>query len=392
VPAAGGEPLLRGAETAKRTVVGVVEDPAAVDLHGWAATLVVERDLARDAEPAPPERLRIAWEELAPGRPVRFRAGGRVAVALAPMPGYSLWLQRFPKADVLAVGESGSAFLRDPESATLDGLSRWVRTPAAEREESPGVDALSALVAGAQDPIAEAAVARLGEIGGLERKLREPAAADLARAIASPARPEPLRLAAIELARVRRLDRLRPSLAALAQEPSSLAGPAWSAIAAIDGGLPYPTAKQLAASPDAAVRAVGVGFLVGTPDEAEVARRAARDPSPAVRIAATRALLKARGAGALEIALAALLDPEPDVRAEIAPEVGALGPDVVPRLRSLAESLRGEQAGGPLAALAYAGRPGRAALLELSRTHPDEQTRGLALLMLGRDPRGPGAQ
>jgi hypothetical protein len=374
-------------------VVGVVEDPAAVDLHGWAAWLVVERDLARDAEPTPPERVRIAWEELAPGRPPRFRAGGRVAVALAPMPGYSLWLERFPKADVLAVAESGSAFLRDPDPATLDGLARWVRAPAAEREESPGVDALSALVAGAQAPISEAAVARLGKIGGLERKLREPAAAELGRAMASPSRPETLRLAVVELAGAHRLDRLRPALAAVAQPGTGpLAGPAWDAIAAIDGGLPYPTARQLAASPDAGVRAVGVRFLVGTPDDAEVARRAARDPSAAVRIAATRALLKARGAGALEVGLAALLDPEPDVRAEIAPEVGALGPDVVPRLRSLAETLAGERASGPLAALAYAGRPGRAALLELSRTHPDEQTRGLALLMLGRDPRGPGAQ
>jgi hypothetical protein len=374
-------------------VVGVVEDPGPVDLHGWAAWLRVERDLARDAAPAPDgsERLHIAWEELAAERPARFRRGERVAVALVPMPGYSLWMQRFPKADVLAVAESGDAFLRDPDPATLDALARYLRTPPAEREESPGVDALAQLVAAAAAPIAEAARQRLGEVGGLESKLRDPAAAELARAMASAARPEALRLSVVQLAGARRLDRLRPALVALAQGGPPLAGPAWAALAAVDGGIPYATAKRLVASSDPDVRAVGVRFLVSTPDEPEVSRRAAVDPAPAVRIAAALALLDARGNGALEVGLAALLDRDPDVRAEVAPAVGKLGAEVVPRLRSLAVSQTGEQASGPLAALAYAGPQGRATLLELSRSHPDESTRGLAL-MLGKDPRGPKAQ
>ena len=373
-------------------MVGVVEEPARVDTHGFSAWLRVERDLAAPAdspsnrEPGS-ERIHIAWEELSSNRPVRFANGSRIAVALVQMPGYSLWLQRFPKADVLAVAESGAAFLRDPDAATLDGLARFLRVPPAEREESPGVDALAALVATGATPLAEAATKRFGEIGGLEAKLREPAAAELARALASPSRPQALRLALVQLAGARQLSRLRPALESLAQGGPPLAGPAWSALAEIDRGLPYETAKRLVASPDPAVRAVGVRFLVGTPDDAEVSRRARADPAPEVRVAAVRALLAARGADALEVGFAALFDPVPSVRADVAQEVGSFGSQVVPRLRELAESHTGEEAGGPMAALAYAGPDGQEALTELSRSHPDEPTRRLALLMLGKDPR-----
>jgi hypothetical protein len=41
-----------------------------------------------------------------------------------------------------------------------------------------------------------------------------------------------------------------------------------------------------------------------------------------------------------------------------------------------------------MSALALQGDEGRAALAELSRTHPDEKTRGLAVLLLGGDPHG----
>lgn len=392
LPAAGGAPLLRGAEGAARTVVGVVEEPARVDTHGYSAWLRVERDLAAPADAVShpesgSERIHIAWEELSSDRPVRFAQGSRIAVALAPMPGYSLWLQRFPKADVLAVAEAGAAFLRDPDPATLEGLARYVQIPAAEREESPGVDALSALVATGAVPLAEAASERLDKIGGLESKLREPAAGQLTHAMGSASRPDALRLAVVRLAGAHQLSRLRPALEALAQGVPPLAGPAWSAIVEIDGDLPYATAKQLVASTDPAVRAVGVRFLVGTPDAAEVSRRARSDPAPEVRSAAVHALLAANGSEALEVGYAALFDPAPSVRADVAQAVGAFGSQVVPRLRELAETHTGREAGGPMAALAYAGPEGQEVLMELSRSHPDEPTRRLALFFLGKDPR-----
>jgi len=373
-------------------VVGVVEESARIDTHGYAAWLRVERDLAAPAD-APAnlapgsERIRIAWEDLSSDRPVRFQNGGRIAVALGPMPGYSLWLQRFPKADVLAVAESGAAFLRDPDEPTLDGLARYLRVAPAEREESPGVDALAVLVASAAAPLAEAAAARIDKVGGLESKLREPAAASLSRAMTSASRPDALRLALVHLAGSHQLAGLRPTLGALAQGPPPLAGPAWNAVVEIDGSLPYPTAKQLVASSDPAVRAVGVRFLVSTPEEAEVSRRARSDPAPEVRAAAVHALLAAHGADALEVGFAALFDPAPSVRADIAQAVGAFGDPVVPRLRTLAETHTGREAGGPLAALAFAGPEGQRVLMELSTTHPDEPTRRLALLLLGKDPR-----
>ena len=378
-------------------MVGVVEDPKRVDTHGYAAWLRVERDLAAPAD-APvnltpgSERIHFAWEELSSDRPVRFANGARVAVALVPMPGYSLWLQRFPKSDVLAVAEAGAAFLRDPDAATLEDLARYVRIPAAEREESPGVDALAALVATAAVPLAEAAAEHLGKIGGLESKLREPAAGQLTHAMGSSSRPDALRLELVRLSGSHQLSRLRPALVALAEGGPPLAGPAWSALVEIDGGLPYATAKQLVGSADPAVRAVGVRFLVGTPDDAEVSRRARSDPAPEVRAAAVHALLAARGSDALEVGFAALFDPAPSVRADIAQAVGAFGSSVVPRLRELAETHTGRDASGPMAALAYAGPEGQQVLMELSRSHPDESTRGLALFFLGKDPRAAMAQ
>jgi len=192
---------------------------------------------------------------------------------------------------------------------------------------------------------------------------------------------------AVRLAGSHQLAGLRPTLGALAQGPPPLAGPAWNAVVEIDGSLPYPTAKQLVASSDPAVRAVGVRFLVSTPEEAEVSRRARSDPAPEVRAAAVHALLAAHGADALEVGFAALFDPAPSVRADIAQAVGAFGDPVVPRLRTLAETHTGREAGGPLAALAFAGPEGQRVLMELSTTHPDEPTRRLALLLLGKDPR-----
>jgi hypothetical protein len=47
--APGGAPVLRGAETAQRVVVGRIDAAAQIDRHGWRATLAVERDLLATA-------------------------------------------------------------------------------------------------------------------------------------------------------------------------------------------------------------------------------------------------------------------------------------------------------------------------------------------------------
>ena len=67
-PAAGGAPLLAASESALATVLGVVQAPTQVDRHGWQAQLRVERVIGGALAETRP---RIAWEELAPGRPLR---------------------------------------------------------------------------------------------------------------------------------------------------------------------------------------------------------------------------------------------------------------------------------------------------------------------------------
>ena len=168
--------MLRGAETARRVVAARIDSVAKIDRHGWRATLAVERDLLATAASDAPvtEVLAIGWEELAEGRPPRFSDGDRVLVALDPLPGQTLWRNRFPKRDGFAVAERGTAFLRDPDAATLDGLARYLGVAAAEREESPGVEALAALVQTAAAPVAEGAVGRLESVPGLGTQVHSP--------------------------------------------------------------------------------------------------------------------------------------------------------------------------------------------------------------------------
>ena len=382
----GGAPLLRGVESAKRVVVAKVVDVGRIDTHGYGATFAVERDLATDM-PAAGETLRIGWEELAPDRPARFRNDERVLVALEALPGYSLWRQRFPNGDALAVAERGTAFLLDPDDATIASVARYLRIDPSEREQASGIEALAGIVEAAAPPLAEGAAAQLGAIPGLGSKLRQPAAAALGAAIESSAQTENLRRALIRLAAAHRLDGMREWIARVAEAGPPLAGEAWAALLAIDASLPAPTVERLLGSGDPSVRAVAVRASVGTPQATRALALARSDPAPEVRIAAVEALIPAQGPGSLEVGYAALFDREPTVRVAAAQAVGKLGADVVPHLRELALARSGRDANGPLGALAFAGAEGQGVLLELSQTHPDESTRGQARLLLGLDPR-----
>jgi hypothetical protein len=363
-------------------------DVGQIDVHGYGASFAVERDLARDST-APEETLRIGWEELASERAARFRKGERVLVALEPLPGYSLWRQRFPQGGALAVAERGTAFLRDPDDATIDSLARFVRVDPSEREQAPGVEALAGIVANAADPLAVGAAKRLAGTPGLGSKLRQPAATALGAAIESEARPESLRRDLLRLAAAHRLDGMREPIVRVAESGPPLAGEAWAALVAIDGALPVETLRRLLGSSDPSVRAVAARGAVDTPEAARALALAATDPVPEVRIAVVETFVPKGGNDALEIGYAALFDREPTVRAATAEAIGKRGAAVVPQLRELALSRTGRDANGPLGALAFAGAEGQAALLELSQTHPDADTRGQARLLLGLDPRKP---
>ncbi len=382
VPAPGGEPLLAAAETATATVLGTVEEPGQIDLHGWEARLRVERVLAGDL--APGSAVRIAWEELSRGRPARFRDGDRILVALDPLPGASLWGQRFPDRDALAVAARGDAFLRAADPASVETLAAYLALAPEQRVAEPGVEALAGLVSRAQPPLAQAALTRLGQVPALDSRISPHTREELARTLADPARAKELQQALLRLIGERQLRSLRPSIEPYAHEGSPLEPDALAALAALDGGLPAERVALLLESENPKLRALGVQYAPGTPSEGRLARLLREDPDPQVRAAALDALLASRGEAALGATSAALFDSDARVREAAVRGVARLGAAAVPTLEHLVERRTAQEASAPLAALALAGPPGREALGRVAADHPDEQVRALARAMLGQ--------
>lgn len=348
-----------------------------MDLHGRAAELALERSLRGDL--APGERLRIAWEELGGDAPGRFRAGDRILVALEPLPDLSLWRQRFPEGGALAVAGRGTAFLRDPDAGSVDLLAAYLALPADARGGEAGAQALAALVAGAEPGLAASALTGLGPL-----ELGAPVTEPLASALADETRPLDLRRGILGLAAERKLAALRPGIESLAAGAGPLAPDALEALARLDGSLPAARVRELLASPDAALRAVGVRHAGATLGVAGLADRLRSDPAAGVRAAAVAALAARGGEEALEAASSGFFDPEPVVRREAIMKIGARGAEAVPLCLRLALERRAPEAGAPLAALAVAGPAGRDALAELATRHDDPKVRELARLALGK--------
>lgn len=380
--------LLEAAEGAAHVVVGAVGSSARVDLHGFEAALVVERSLRGDAEAG--ATLRVAWEQFDPDRPSRFRAGQRWLLALDPLPGGSLWRERFPGASapggrpVWVVAERSTAALPDPDAASVDGLAAWLALAPGERTGSAGARALAGMAERAQPALAADAVRRLDALPELRARLDGSAGATLARALWDPARPEAVRRALAELAARRRLDVLRPALEALAGSPSPLRADALAALARLDGGLTAERARALLADPDPRVRAVAVAESPAL-DTGELDRLARGDRDPEVRAAAIEALAARAEPRAMDAAAGALLDDDPQVRAAALRAIARRGAAAVPVLRERAFAGSGPEAAAATAALALTGRAGREALEELAERHPDEAIRRAARFTLGRD-------
>lgn len=398
-PARGGGPLLAAAEEAPLVVVGTVGELRPLDEVAWVAPLVVERSLRGSR--ARGETLRIAWEEPASHRPVRFRAGERVALALEPLPEWSVWRERLPEGDAWAVAARGRAFWRDPEPGTLELLGRFVALEAGARDGESGIRVLARLVADGAGPLASAALERLARTPGLEthalseaREATEAREADVAktlsRALLDPERPQALRRALLDLAGRRKLAGLGPAVERLAGTESPLRAPALEARARIDGGLGAERTAALLESADPEVRAVAVRFappeLEPDPAALRVTGGSREDPSPAVRAAAARALVERGGLEAFDRAAPALFDPSREVRGAAAIALGELGGPAVPRLVALVEARSGAETAGPILALHRAGPAGAEALRALAAGHPDPRVRGLAGLALGRMP------
>lgn len=386
-PAAGGAPLLEATESARESLLGVVQEVERIDLHGYAASLRVERALTGAAEPG--QTLRIAWEELSLRRPPRFRDGERVIVALETLPPGSLWSSRFPRRDALAVTAEGRAFLRAPDAATVEGLATYLALAPEMRRESAGADALARLAASADPAIAGAALERLAQVPGLPARLTDEGVRSYAALLGDDRRPLPLRVQALELTGTRRLAALRAEIEALATPGSALEAPALATLARLDSGLPHPLCEQLLEREDAAVRAVVAAHGGAGVSDERLVKLLRLDPAPEVRASAVRTLVARQGSGALETALPVLFDPDPAVRGAAAESIAGLGEAAVPGLRILIEKSSDRAPGdlaGPLMTLALTGPEGARALREISVSHPDEKIRAMASFALGRAP------
>lgn len=388
-PAAGGAALLDAAETAAAVVVGVVRQPAPVDVHGWSAGLEVERALAGALQPGSTQR--IAWEELAKSRPTRFADGDRVLVALDPLPSASLWRQRFPvtkgAAPVLVVAAHGDAFLARPDAVTVDHLGRYLTLPPDARSQGAGLDALARLVQNAEPAVAASAQRRLAGLPGVESRLGEDGRSALAAAAQDAARPLDLRAAVVSWIGRARVYALRSTLEALALPSSPLQPEATQALAELDGGVAPERSDALLQSADPRMRVVGVRFAAGSQAEQRLSSLLRSDPAPEVRAAAVEALVARRGRDSVDSVTDAFFDPSPDVRAAAARSVGALGEPVVPTLQRIALERHGADANAPIVALSMAGPAGARALLEIASSHPDPAVRKVARFALGHGPK-----
>lgn len=380
-PAYGGR-LLPAAETAVATVTGRIGGVTRVDRHGFAATLTVERVLAGTANPTVP--LRIAWEELSPARPPRFRDGDPVLLALAPLPSGSLWQQRFPVAPdrpVLVVAAAGDAFLVKPDNATIAVLSEFLAMQPAERNGAIGVEALARLAAGGNTAVAATAITRLDAVPELGARVGPGAAAALARGLE---RDVPgLQRGILKLAAQHRIAALRPAVHGTARRGSSLEAPALVALADLDGGLPRSRVEALLRRREADVRAAAAYAARDPALEPRLVGLVEHDRDPAVRAAASAAVLRLGGIAALGKVAPALADRRPAVRTAAALAAAGLGPTAIAPLLDLAQR-QPRTAAAVVAALEAIGPEAVPALHTLAATHPDAGVRHLANLALGR--------
>jgi hypothetical protein len=384
-PALEGTRLVEALESAPLAVVGQVGERAALDRHGWRATLAVESALVGDAKGG--QLVPIAWEELASERPPRFADGDRVLVALEPLASGSLWRARFPDVReyvrVRAVAQRSAAFLRSPSLASLSQLAHYLALPAAERAGAAGQRHLLALAADSEPALAVSAAARLAQHGGAEPL--EPSVATLAlRALARADSDEALAAELLGWVERGQPAGLAPRLdRALAEDP---AAPALflRARGLLPGGVARERLAGALADPSAARRAAAAS-VAGAGQRDRLAELAKGDSAAEVRSAALHRLAGLEGAGSLETLLVAFSDRDAGVRSSAARLASGLGSDAVPRLREVALGWPDPAPETAVLALRFSEAADAAAVLrELADAHPDPRIRSLAALAIGR--------
>jgi hypothetical protein len=385
--ATGGVSILPSTARARSVVAGTVMHPEPVDDHAWKAGLRVDRVLLGPA--ALGDTLTIAWEELSQGRAVRFTGGERVLVVLEPLPTQSLWRRRFPLRDgagVSVVAARGEAFLRAPDAVTLDGLQHYLALAPAARDGDPGTLRLAELVAGAHPAVAHEALTILEQQPARVAVLGAAGAASLLRTAQDVGRDGRLRARALRLAFDQRLAGSRETARALAESDPVLRADAYRALAALPDGLGPDTVAMLLEDPTPELRIVAVEAGGAHAGRARLVELMRNDASPAVRLAAGRALLAHHGSAGITDAAVLLDDPNAGVRTGIAETIGRIGAPAVAPLHAVVDGPSERAALAAVIGLSHAGEEGGEALETIEKTHRQESIRAFAGLALGRGP------
>jgi HEAT repeat protein len=374
-------------ERAPLTVVAEVGATTRIDLHGRSAVLTVETPLTGDVREG--ASLRIAWEELAVSRDDRFRDGERVLVALEPLPGSSIWIQRFPDADVrarvLGVAAGGDAFLRDPPLGTVDRLEHYLAMNHQARAGDPGSAVLVDLAEQAPLPLAIAAVRRLEGRPGLDAMLGRRSVERLVRVLLRPDATPPLEDAVIDVVSGAPLPSARPVLTALVEGEARPPASVYAALAALDGGFSADRTTQLLDGAPARHREVAVRNATGKGAISLLERTSRSDPDASVRAAALERLAVLEGEDAVEPLARGLGDPDAPVRRAAMNRLAALGDPALPTLERVIDGNDPLAARTALASLSLMrSSAAQAALTEIADAHPDEGLRALAGVALGR--------
>ncbi len=418
-PARGGVRLLEAMTAGGPVLVGRVGAIERLDAHGYSAWIHVERALGEEEGATEPgTAVRIAWEELATGRPARFADSERVLVCLERLGTASIWRRRIPDSSVrrqtAGIAMQGDAFLRDPAPGTLDVLHHYLSLAPEDRETATGAGYLAALTARAQLPLAEDAARRLAEMQDAGGRLAGEDDALIVQALQREDAGGGLEAALLDVVRASATASMAKALRAATRAPRTPPARLFEALAIAAGGLSVSDVSGLLASDEPAYRLVVARTLSGQRAAETLTKLLESDPSPEVRAGAVRGLARVEAGAALLRVLATLCDPDAGVRSAAAATAATMGDAAVPGLVKVVfggtepggtepggtepsgSAPGGDEAGqhpacpgsedaarAALDALSRGGPASRKALVDIAARHPDPGLRKLAGVALG---------
>lgn len=383
-PTSSAEKLvLEVLEASTAVVVGEIDDVEQLAHAGWSATLQLEQTLRGHihADVA----LRIAWEEPAPSKPSRWKAGDRVLLSLEPLPTASIWATRVPdetaRSSLLAPAIGGT--LDQPSGADVIGLKHYLALPGTARRSPAGLGQLAHVAESASEDLAVAAIERMAGHQAFDDEWPTGVAQSFVRILSRRDAPQPAE-ALLDLLSTKRPPAILPALEArLAVTDPPAPAIVYRALGAVRGGLPSGLSEQLLAAASPEERRAAARFATGERAQRKLERLSSIDSDPEVRASAVARLLELQGDAALDVGLRALGDPDPGTRRAAVYGMAKLGAEAVSRLEAFAHDRSDQEAQNAVATLAMMGSASRPALARLATEHPELGVRSLARMAMG---------